>query len=113
MYGHARRVLLFIAPMGLLGCGPGTIYDWGSYEGSVLRMYTSENFSVETEIRTLSGEVEEAAREEKLVPPGKYAHLGYLYYLTGDHDAARRSFEAEKAAFPESAAFMDRMLEQL
>jgi hypothetical protein len=45
--------------------------------------------------------------------PGFHAHLGYLYFQTGKLDQARQEFETEKAEFPESAVFMDRLLSNL
>lgn len=41
------------------------------------------------------------------VPPGLHAHLGMLYGNTGHTDLAMAEFNTEKAAFPESAPFMD------
>ena len=51
--------------------------------------------------------------ENKPVPPGFHAHLGYLYYQLGKADAARQELQTEKAEFPESAVFMDRLLANL
>ena len=47
------------------------------------------------------------------MPPGWHAHLGYLYFELGKSDQARQEFETEKANFPESAVFMDRLLANL
>ena len=53
------------------------------------------------------------AAETKPVPPGWHAHLGYLYYHAGKLDQARQEFETEKATFPESTVFMNRLLAKL
>ena len=47
------------------------------------------------------------------MPPGWHAHLGYLYYRLGKADQARQEFQTEKAEFPESAVFMNRLLSNL
>ena len=39
--------------------------------------------------------------------------MGYLYFQIGKLDQARQEFETEKAEFPESAVFMDRLLANL
>lgn len=44
------------------------------------------------------------------MPPGWHAHLGYLYYQVGKSDQARQELMTEKAEFPESAVFVDRLL---
>jgi hypothetical protein len=52
-----------------------------------------------------------AARAAGRTPgPGVQAHLGYLNVLAGDAGAASSWFRAEKADFPESAPFMDRLI---
>ena len=43
-------------------------------------------------------------------PPGMRAHLALLYAKTGDDVAAQRLLEAERAQFPESAAYVDFLL---
>lgn len=97
----------------LTGC-QRTLYDWGTYEVSVLRMYSSrENFSVASEIDRLQREVDRTERRGRKVPPGKVAHLGYLYLLAGDSEKARGCFEKEKALFPESEQFMAFLLSEV
>ena len=96
-----------------MGC-QRTLYDWGTYEASVFRMYSSrEDFSAAKEIDRLQAEVERTQRRGRLVPPGKMAHLGYLYLLAGDSASARNCFETERKLFPESRHFMDFLLAKL
>lgn len=96
-----------------MGCHR-TLYDWGTYEASLFRMYSSrENFSAAKEIDRLQREVERTQRRGRLLPPGKMAHLGYLYLLAGDSARARHCFETEKQLFPESEHFMDFLLARL
>ena len=58
-------------------------------------------------------EVRKTLDGKKQVPPGKYAQIGYLSYLCGDGASARQYFEQEKAAYPESARFMDSLMARL
>ena len=95
------------------GCQRG-LYDWGTYEASVFKMYSSrEDFSVGKEIDRLQREVDRTHRRGRLAPPGKQAHLGYLYLMQGDSERARCCFDLEKEQFPESQVFMDFLLERL
>lgn len=83
------------------------IYDWGSYEESVFRMYSSrEDFSAAKELDRLRQEVDRTQRRGRRVPPGKMAHLGYLFLMAGDSENAGRYFEMERVLFPEGDHFM-------
>ncbi len=90
-------------------------YYWGSYEDSVRRMCVKDKgYDSGRELERLTSEIDRAeAGEWTLVPPGKYMHVGYLHYLAGDAEAAKRYFLKEKEWFPESARFVDGMLERM
>ena len=105
--------LAILMLLGMTGC-QRTLYDWGSYERSVFSMYSSrEDFSVAAEIDQLQGEVERTERKGRAIPPGKMAHLGYLYVMAGDSERARACFEKERELFPEGAVFMEFLLGRL
>jgi len=112
-----RFLGLIAAALGLLsvaGCATPTTYDWGDYEGSVYRLFTQrDGIDLAGETRRLSSQAEASAQRGRPVPPGVRAHIGYLCFLAGDTTAAAANFEAEKAAFPESAVFVDGMLGRL
>lgn len=111
----SMKKIVCLCVLGVLaGCGPTTLYEWGGYEPSLYLMYIQAGeFNVQETLAGLAQEVEKTNADGRLVPPGKYAHLGYLSYMAGDTAAASGYFQAEKQAFPESAKFMDRMLEQV
>jgi len=97
----------------LLGCSPA-LYSWGHYEERIYTSYVSPGAtSLEAQAAELERDYEKARAESKRVPPGFHAQLGYLYVQLGKLDQARRELEAEKAAFPESAVFVDRVLASL
>ena len=98
----------------LAGCASPDLYTWGHYEGLVYATYAAPGqFPVERQIELLEQDYQQARSQNRPVPPGFHAHLGYLYYQLGRADQARQQFETEKATFPESAAFMDRLLTNL
>jgi len=105
-------LLAGMAAMALLaGCASQTIYSWGSYENQVYLMYAKpDKATAELQVAQMDEDFEKARSKNKPVPPGFHAHLGYLCYQLGKGDRARQEFEAEKAAFPESTVFVDRML---
>ena len=93
---------------------PKTLYHWGRYEDSVYKMLENpDGTNVPAEIQSLSNEVEQDLAEGRRAAPGVHAHLGYLYYLSGNPDSAKLEFEAEKAAYPESAVFIDGVLRRM
>jgi hypothetical protein len=95
------------------GCAP-TIYSWGHYEDLIYVSYAAPGkLPAEAQIEKLEADYQKARAANKPVPPGFHAHLGNLYYQVGKADQARQEFETEKAQFPESAVFMDRLIASL
>lgn len=98
------------------GCMSGTYsYYWGSYQDSVRGMCTKDKgYDAGRELERLAREIQRTeASQWRLVPPGKYMHVGYLHYLAGDREAAKSYFLKEKEWHPESARFVDGMLERM
>jgi hypothetical protein len=98
----------------LTGCAVPSIYSWGHYEDVIYVSYSAPGkMSPEMQVTKLEEDYQKARAANKPVPPGWHAHLGYLYFELGKSDQARQEFETEKANFPESAVFMDRLLANL
>ncbi len=90
------------------------IYRWGQYEQLVYQMYAKPGEAEPgTQTAILSEDIERTLAEDKRVPPGVHAHLGYMYYTQGNKRAALNEFGTEKDLFPESAIFIDGILERL
>lgn len=91
-----------------------TYYDWGRYEDSVFAVTARpDGFDLQAEIDALEEQVSKSIDEERPVPPGIHAHLGYLHSVAGNPAAARDHLEREKSLYPESARFVDYMLGQI
>jgi hypothetical protein len=108
--------LIALAGLSLLlaGCSTPTLYTWGHYEDLVYTTYSSPGKAPpEMQIGKLEQDYQKARAANKRMHPGFHAHLGYLYFQTGKLDQARQEFETEKAEFPESAVFMNRLLANL
>lgn len=109
---HTGSLLVLL--MLLTGCAAPTIYSWGHYEDVIYTMYKSPGeMPPERQVEILEADYQKARSQNKPVPPGWHVHLGYLYYQLGKADQALQEFETEKALFPESAVFVDRMLANL
>ncbi len=98
----------------LAGCGSPTIYRWGGYERSIRALYAdASEKSLVRQMSALAREVEAARHGGRNLPPGVRAHLGYICYLNGDPKAAVQYLQAEREAFPESARFVEVVLERI
>jgi hypothetical protein len=88
-----------------------SMYHWGGYQTMVYKMYrTPKDATPEKQIEVLQKEAQKATSQQRDLPPGFRAHLGFLFTQVGDSGAARIQFEEEKSHFPESAVFMDHLL---
>ncbi len=98
----------------LSGCASPSLYYWGSYENQIYKMYNEPGeMPPERQVELMEADIERARSKDKPLPPGFEAHLGFLYFQLGKFDLAKQSFEAEKAAFPESSVLMDRFIKKL
>jgi hypothetical protein len=91
-----------------------SLYLWGHYEDSVYGLcHGAGTFDLAQDVQVLAQEIDRARVEGHRVAPGLHAHLGYLYYVSGNTGAAVQHFNAEKELYPESATFIDGMLRRL
>ncbi|MFN3455712.1 MAG: DUF4810 domain-containing protein [Pseudobdellovibrio sp.] len=109
MLGLALLALAFFT-----SCANKTIYYWGEYEELIYTQYQEpEKATPEIQIEKMNADIQKAASENKPLPPGFYAHLGYQYLQTGKAVEARQCFVTEKKNFPESAVLMNRFLKKI
>ena len=105
---------LVISGVGLLaGCQAPVrpLYYWGHYEALTYQSYEkADKATADIQVQLLEEDVQKAAAVNLPVNPGLHAQLGFMYAQLGKADLARREFELEKTLFPESAVFMDRLL---
>ena len=116
---HLKRSLrigaAIVALHTLSGCvsSPDTHYHWGHYETLVYDMYMKPGKATATrQIDKLNADIQEAANKGKAVPPGLYAHLGFMYSIEGNVSAANAAFNEEATHYPDSATLINGMLER-
>ena len=115
MYSAKICLLLLLAAI-LVGCAhrPPALYQWGSYEDQIYAMYTDPGkVPLEDQLHALESDYQSMRDSSESAPPGFHAHLGYLYFQTGNIDQALQSFATEKSLFPESTVFMDRLIARI
>jgi hypothetical protein len=114
--GRQMKRLFWLVPLIslLAGCEAPSHYYWGHYEALIYASYsTPGKVSPEMQVEKLEQDYQQARAANKPVPPGFHAYLGFLYFQLGKMDQAKQEFMTEKANFPESAVFMDRLLANL
>lgn len=112
---HALLLAGLASVLGVSGCTSSkSLYYWGHYEQNVYDMYmVPDKATAEAQVEEMEADFERARAVDRPLPPGFHAHLGSLYFQLGRFDLARRSFESEKAAFPESTELMNRFIKKL
>ena len=112
-----RRIALTLIVLLLTACAGNdhSLYHWGGYEEQVYEGFHIEsgNTSPDKQLQKLEEEMQKAAAKGKALPPGYQAHMGYLYFQTGQLNKAAAAFEAEKKQFPESTVYMNLVLAKL
>lgn len=109
------RIFIGLIAAGLLvGCASNDLYYWGHYEDSIYDMYIEPGkVSIAEEIMRFENQIEKTGASGRFVPPGLHAHLAYLYISEGDHATALIHLQTEKKKFPESARFINGIIERM
>ncbi len=93
---------------------PPSAYYWGNYEQLVYDMYKNPGKATPAiQLQKLSNDIEIAQSKGKQVPPGVYAHIGMLYASIGDAGNAKAALEQELHLYPESAIFVDGLIQRM
>ena len=95
--------------------GPKPLYNYGDYSDSYYgaKKNMTEESTLELQ-KSIEASIQNASESSSgRVPPGMYANLGYMQLKSGKTQEAIANFEKEKALYPESAHFMDRMIKKV
>jgi hypothetical protein len=114
--GPMRTFILVAGACLLVGCvaQPKPIYNWGNYEELIYASYLSpQDLPAEKQVEILEKDYQVARSTNQRLPPGWHAHLATLYFQLGKADQARQELLTEKAEFPESGVFVDRLVANL
>ncbi|WP_088143339.1 DUF4810 domain-containing protein [Achromobacter xylosoxidans] len=84
-------------------------YTWGKYDDALHSFYKQPGQSAEY-MAELEKTIQMAEAGKLPAAPGIYAEYGYMLMLAQRNGEAVAYFQKEKAAWPESARFMDGMI---
>lgn len=113
MYQSAIRpfglATLTLSAVLVSGCAnrPAPLYAWGSYQTQVYAHFKAQKTSPQEQLLALEKDLELAAAKGATPPPGFHAHMGLLHLSLGQDGQAAQAFLTEKRLFPESAAYVD------
>lgn len=100
--------VLSCATILMLGCKTTEpMYYYGNYSDAVYSYFKADETPVSQQITILEEVIAQAQGKGKPVAPGVHAHLGMLYFESGNNDQGINHFEHEKTLFPESAEYID------
>ena len=110
-----RRLATALLVTVLGGCvqPPKQLYMWEAFPKQQYDALLRENTNTTEQIASMEAHVEKARAAGASLPPGFRAHLGMVHLSAGNFEQARTLWQAEKAAFPESSAYIDRLLQKL
>lgn len=98
----------------LAGCAnhqQKSLYGWGNYQDQLYAHFKTEGNDNAAEIAALEENLQKMRANNEAVPPGYHAHLGMLYASIGKEDQVVQELQTEKALFPESAPYMDFLMQ--
>ena len=96
--------------LGTMGCiTQQTHYRWGNYDEVLYANYKNPQ-DRQAFVASLKAIILDAETRGVVVPPGIYAEYGYALYEEGNSSGAIAYFTKERNAWPESRAFMDKMI---
>jgi hypothetical protein len=103
--------MLLVGSVALGGCArQPALYQWGNYQPQLREHFNGG--SPQAQLDVLNADLQKIQAKNGAVPPGFYAQMGLLYSSLGDDELTMRSFEKEKALFPESAQYMDFLMKK-
>ena len=107
---RATWIVPILAIVALSGCATNSRFEWGNYDSS-LYVYSKHP----DKLPVFEAALREAIQKGKAggrIAPGLQAELGYCYLGEGKRAEALELFKAEVVSFPESRAFISKIIEQ-
>ena len=89
------------------------LYQWDNFTRQTYESMKGDGASPNEQLDALKLQESRARAAGAALPPGFRAHVGIVLLRLGQANEARAQFEAEKAAFPESAPYMDFVLKSM
>lgn len=99
-------ILFLLVP--LIGCGAHSRYQWSGYDTKMYKHYKNPAEREEF-VQGLKDIIDKSEPAGK-VPPGIYAEYGFVMFEEGNNQQAINYYEKEANKWPESRAFMNKLI---
>lgn len=113
--GRRGALLVTVVLCGLFtACAqpPKPLYQWSGYQSNLYEYFKTSGANAGEQIDKLEAQLLKNKAANEASPPGLHGHLALLYAKVGNDNAAKSHLEAERALFPESAAYVDLLLKR-
>jgi len=110
----SRSLSLLILFCLICGCASPSLYEWGNYDVWLYENYKNPKDDEELYVDLTALITEYESRKNpsvKPLAPGLYAEFGFLLMRRGENKRAIEYYGKEKSLWPESATFMDSMIQ--
>lgn len=107
-----KFLLLGCATFLLISCTSSKkLYDWKNYESASYQYYKKQTPEASLELmKTYETMIKNPKGTRKTIAPGIYAEYGYFLLQNGKKEEGIAMLKKEKELYPESSAFMDRLI---
>lgn len=108
------RLSFFLVLLSLCGCASTSLYEWGKYDEWLYENYENPKSDEELYVDLtafITKYDNPKSPNKKPMAPGLYAEYGFLLMRRGENTAAIKYYNKEKALWPESALFMESMIQ--
>lgn len=107
-----KKIILTLAlSLIMVGCKTTEpLYYYGDYNAAVYSYLKGDETTLEEQISVIQETLQLAEAKGKRIAPGVHAHLGMLYFETGNVSEGEFHLQQEKQLFPESAKYIDFLL---
>ncbi|HCC55206.1 MAG TPA: DUF4810 domain-containing protein [Desulfobulbaceae bacterium] len=107
-------VFFVVIAFACAGCVPTTLYNWGNYSNTLYHFRKDANDDTrDKHMAELEAIITGSTEHNKRVPPGVFCELGYMHAKKGNKNKAMELFALEKTTYPESAHFVNRLMESI
>lgn len=107
-------IVVLFAVFGLSACqSTKPTYYYGEYQEALYNYFKSDGIAISEQISVMQNVIARAPNKGLLVAPGAHAHLGLLYFESGNPAQGMNHFDQEKMLFPESTTYINFLIKNL
>ncbi|WP_321332750.1 DUF4810 domain-containing protein [uncultured Bacteroides sp.] len=109
-----KYLMLLIVAAGFASCTTtGSLYNWNDYVDASYKYYKKQTpEATEHLMKTYEAMINKPNGSRRVIAPGICGEYGYFLLQNGKKEQGIAMLQKEKELYPESAVFMDRLINQ-